>query len=87
MERFYRWGDKNNSVFNEEKFMLLRYGKNAEIKENTMYFTPQMYSVIEKYDNVRDLGIRVSNNAEFHEHIDLLIKKLERSLAEFFARS
>ena len=48
------------------------------IKESTIYFTPQMQSVIEEYENVRDLGVIVSNNAEFLEHIDLLIKKVRK---------
>jgi len=36
----YRWQQINHMQFNENKFELLRYGKNQDIKDSTSYFAP-----------------------------------------------
>ena len=58
--------------------MLLRYGKNTEVKQDTSYFPPEMFSVITEHDHVRDLGIQVSNSADFNYHIDTIVKKTRK---------
>ena len=69
LDELYEWGRKNNSTFNAEKFMILRYGVNETLKDETMYFTPDMECPIEVFDNVRDLGIQMSSSADFKHHI------------------
>ena len=38
ISKLHGWGKRNNMEFNNKKFVVLRYGKNLEIKENTSYF-------------------------------------------------
>ena len=42
LEKMYEWEIANNMVFNGNKFQILRYGKNQDIKEDTIYFTPKI---------------------------------------------
>ena len=51
LKNLYDWGDRNNSIFNNDKFMLLRYGKDENIKNETSYFTPEMAGIVEEYEN------------------------------------
>lgn len=78
LENIYDWGDRNNSIFNNDKFMLLRYGKDENIKYDTSYFTPDMAGIIEEHEDVRDLGLRMSSNADFNAHISEVIKKMRK---------
>ena len=48
LDKLYEWGKANNCIFNELKFMCLRYGKNRKLSDNTMYFTPEMNNIIEE---------------------------------------
>ena len=60
--------------FNANKFKLLRYGKEQEIKFATAY---KLYddSKIDDREQVRDLGIMMSNIATFTLHIRNIVKK------------
>ena len=72
--KLYKWADTNNMKFNANKFELLRYGKGQEIKSAT---TCKSYddSNIDDKEQVRDLGIMMSNRATFTLHIRNIIKK------------
>ena len=72
--KLYKWADTNNMKFNANKFELLRYGKEQEIKSAT---TNKSYddSNIDDEEQVRDLGIMMSNTATFTLHIQNLVKK------------
>ena len=63
------WQEANNISFNGIKFQTLRYDKNTELKQNSIYFTPGMDAVIEEKDSLGDLGVIVSSLASFHGHI------------------
>ena len=39
LEEFYCWARNYNISFNDSKFIVLRYGKNNSLKEDTSYFT------------------------------------------------
>ena len=69
LETLYKWTEDNNMCFNSSKFELLRYGGNISIKENTSYTTSTGEIIEEKY-HVKDLGIFMSNTAEFIKHIN-----------------
>ena len=62
-----RWSSENNMKMNDEKFVLLCYNKNPNITNN---FTLQSGVPIPERTGTRDLGIYMSNNAMFSEHID-----------------
>ena len=68
LHRLYKWADRNNMKFNANKFELLRYGNEQEIKSAT---TCKLYdeSNIDDKEQLRDLGIMMSNTATFTLHI------------------
>ena len=57
LSKLHAWGQENNMEFNKGKFVVLRCGKNKEIKENTSYFSGDTDEIIEEKESTRDLGI------------------------------
>ena len=66
--------------FNGSKFEVIRYGTNKEIKENTLYFTPNQENVIEEKETLRDLGVILSSNMKFSEHIDKITATVNKKM-------
>ena len=60
--------------FNANKFELLRYGKEQEIKSATTYKSYEDSSIGDK-EQVRNLGIMMSNTTTFTLHIRNIVKK------------
>ena len=60
--------------FNANKFELLRYGKEQEIKSATTYKSYDD-SNIDNKEQVRDRGIMMNNTATFTLHIRYIVKK------------
>ena len=60
---------------------MLRYGPNNELKNNTIYFTEEMENVIEQFSSLRDLGIILSDDGKFSEHIDKVVKTVRQKSA------
>merc|ERR1712015_141099 len=54
--------------FNITKFNLLRYGPNEDLKRNTSYKNSDDEDIQEE-KSVRDLGVQMSNDLTFTEHI------------------
>ena len=73
----FAWADNNNMKFNSEKFELLRYGKNEEIKLNTIYFSADD-NIIEEKEVLRDLGVQMNNKADFSDHIRKVCQKVKQ---------
>jgi len=69
LNSIYQWSHDNNMVFNESKFELIRYGPRQVLKESTFYTRPDGVKITEKV-HVKDLGITMSNTANFSEHIN-----------------
>ena len=40
LDKLYEWQESNNMLFNGKKFEILRYATNANLKESTVFFTP-----------------------------------------------
>ena len=74
LETVYKWADNNNMEFNSKKFELLRFGKNDDLKAATEYKSPTG-EVIEEKESLRDLGITMSNDLSFDEHIEKIVTK------------
>ena len=74
LHKLYKWANTNNMKFNANKFELLRYGKVQEIKSATTY-KPYDDSNIDDKEQVRDLGIMMSNTPTFTLHIRNIVKK------------
>ena len=69
-----KWADTNNMNFNANKFELLLYGKEQEI-QSARTFISYHDSNIDDKEQVRDLGIMMSNAATFTLHIRSTVKK------------
>ena len=72
--KLYKWADTNNMKFNANKFELLRYGKEQEMRSATTYKSYDDSNIDDK-EQVRDLGIMMSNAATFTLHIRNIVKK------------
>ena len=77
-EKLYPWQEVNNMAFNSNKFEVLRYGWNQEIRDSTEYFTPNSENFIERKECLRDLGIRISDDAKFSSHIEYVVSKVRQ---------
>ena len=84
ISKLHDWGKRNNMEFNNKKFVVLRYGKNLEIKENTSYFSGETDEIIEEKESTRDLGIIMQNDASFNEHIEKICKKVRQKSGWMF---
>ena len=91
LDKIYEWERSNNMKFNGEKFQLMRYGKDTDLKQNTLYFTGEMAHVIEQVENCRDLGVTMQDDAKFDLHIENVCKKVRQKcgwiLRTFYSRN
>ena len=69
LDKVYQWANQNNMTFNDSKFELLRYGPHKELKQTTSYKS-NVGNVIESKTCTKDLGVTMSESAEFSEHIN-----------------
>ena len=76
LEALYYWQKSNNMLFNCKKFEILRYGPKDNLKKSTEYFTPEYNEIIEAKDSLRDLGVILSNDGKFKNHIDNVCSKV-----------
>ena len=74
LHKLRKWADTNNMKFNANKFELLRYGKEQEIKPATTYKSYDDSNIDDK-EQIRDLGLMMSNTATFTLHIRNTVKK------------
>ena len=70
---------------NDDKFEVLRYGTNNELKESTTYTTPKGLP-IETKTVVKDLGVVISDENKFNEQIDHVITKA-KNMASWILRT
>ena len=78
LNKIYDWEKNNNMLFNGGKFLVLRYGSNTELKDNTIYFTSEMQDIIQPVNFCRDLGIIMQDNATFSMQIDKVCSKVRQ---------
>jgi hypothetical protein len=78
LNKIYDWQHDNNMLFNGKKFELLRYGTNVEIKESTSYLTPGYEDIVEVKENLRDLGVIMSDDGTFSNHINQVCSKVKQ---------
>ena len=84
LKKLHNWGKKNNMEFNKGKFVVLRYGKDKEIKESTTYFSGDTEEVIEEKESTRDLGVIMQSDACFDEQIEKVCKKVRQKAGWLF---
>ena len=86
-DKIYHWEFENNMKFNGGKFQVLRYGPNNILKENTSYFTGNMEDVIEQVNQVKDLGVILSDNARFEDQIEKVCQKARQKKSGWIMRT
>ena len=90
LEQLYEWAKQNNMVFNGTKFQVIRYGHDEDLKNNTEYFTEGTNNIIERSETLRDLGVILSDDATFKDHIEHVVKKVRQKtgwvLRTFYSR-
>ena len=64
--------------FNSKKFEVMRYGRNQILKDSTVYMTPKYEDIIEEKETLRDLGVIMSNDASFSNHVDFVCSKVRQ---------
>ncbi len=70
----YDFAIKNNLKFNVEKFELIKFGRNAMLKNETSYHNPSNQNIIAT-STVKDLGITFNDNLSFTNHINKIVSK------------
>ena len=70
----YAWTTKNNMELHGDKFELLRYGDNAELKDRTQYIS-NTGLIIKEEDQVRDLGVRMHNSGSFSPQVQKIVEE------------
>ena len=80
LESIYQWSEWNNALFNSDKFECLRYGSNSDIKESTHYLS-NSGTEIESKETLKDLGVKMSANANFNDHICSSIQSAQQKCA------
>ena len=77
LSTIYDWCNENNMKFNGDKFELIVFTtKRNEFNEKD-YKSPDGKKIEEK-SNLKDLGIQLSGNLKFTEHIDTVISKAQK---------
>ncbi|XP_076034513.1 uncharacterized protein LOC143021112 [Oratosquilla oratoria] len=84
LNEILRWAEENNMALNGEKFELLRYGRQLDLKISTNYYCGQQ-EIIAK-DVVKDLGVSMCSDASFSHHIIQATSKA-RHLAGWILRT
>ena len=85
LEAVYQWAEDNNMSFNNLKFENLRFGPDATLKTTTNYTSPSG-NIIDTKDHVRDLGVTVSADGTFSEHIQKICLSA-RNMCSWILRS
>ena len=85
LNHIYNWSSINNMNFNELKFKALRYGGDIEDIKDFKYKTPTGKEIPFE-SSVKDLGIIMSNNLTFKEHIETLATRC-RGLSAWILRT
>ena len=86
IEPFYQWAKNNNMRYNDGKFVVLRYGRDENLKNNSVYFLDEMKEIISSEESHKDLGITMSYDGSFDSHINKIIKKARQKIG-WFCRS
>ena len=73
LNRLYQWAHRNNMEFNGPKFELTTFGKESKRSYKAPDGKP-----IQRKATIKDLGVYVSNNLKFDEHINVTVKGGQR---------
>ena len=76
LNTIYKWTDANNMAFNSNKFKYVCFTPSESVSHSnvTVYLCPKM-NLIDKVENIKDLGITMSSNCNFNQHINNVYKQ------------
>ena len=80
LDSMYDWTEVNNMALNDGKLEVLRYGTDESLKLCTYYYTPTGQIITEK-QQLRDLGVVMSNNGRFDDHISQIISSCKSKMS------
>ena len=78
--KLFEWAEENNMMFNSEKFQLLRYGKNENLKQEN-YHTKEGI-IIHRKSMAKDLGIIMQDDASFKLHYEVTNNKARKIMGQ-----
>jgi len=81
IENLEKWTTANNMKMNNDKFVLLSYNKNPEI-DNT--YRLENGTVIKEMSQTKDLGVIMSNDGRFSNHISNLVSNCKKTISMLF---
>ena len=73
-------------ILNGNKFEVIRYGKDEELKNTCNYLTPNAEEFIERKEIVKDLGIQMNDKANFNDHVNFVTSKVKQRVLRSFRR-
>ena len=75
LNQIYKWTQRNNMKLNGCKFEHLCYGRNNDVKCFSVYLNNE-HSKIETKNSVKDLGVIMTNDGKFDDHINVVVSKV-----------
>ena len=85
LDAVYSWANSNNMVFNETKFEMMRYClKPTSCSHLETSVVDCSNRVISHKSTVKDLGVIMSTDCLFSEHIDCVLKRMRAKSSWFF---
>jgi len=76
LDSVYKWTNVNNMQLNGLKFEHMRYGKQENLKEYSIYLS-DTHSQIETKHQVKDLGVTLDVEMNYNQHIQNQINKVK----------
>ena len=77
LNTIYKWADANNMAFNSNNFKYVCFTPSESVSHSNVYLCPKM-NLIDKVENIKDLGITMSSNCNFNQHINNVYKQCSR---------
>ena len=71
LDSIFKWIDTNNLEMNSKKLEILRYTTNVQLATGTSYIS----NTFNEKECLHDLGVTMSNSADFKLHITEILKK------------
>ena len=78
LQHTYQWADENNATFNCDKFEVARFQKQRQTETPDPIYLAHNNEPIQFHQHIRDLGIWMSANLSFDEHIRVITNKARR---------
>ena len=78
LNRVYKWSEDNKLPFNCNKFTLIQYTSKKSDNSLTYHYIAPDGNKIQKVDNVKDLGIIMSSDLRFSDHINHIASKCKQ---------